>query len=76
MECIFTIELRAALIFRKPLYMLHILKTLEKRSDFLDVSHYGVGFRPAALDHDLRVIIPFCKGRRSRNITQPWPNAA
>ena len=23
-----------------------------------------------------RVIHPFCKGRRSRNVTQPWPTAA
>ena len=22
------------------------------------------------------VILPFCKGRRSRNVTQPWPVAA
>ncbi len=22
------------------------------------------------------VILPFCKGRRSRNVTQPWPIAA
>ena len=22
------------------------------------------------------VIVPFCKGRRSRNVTQPWPAAA
>ncbi len=24
---------------------------------------------------DQLVILPFCKGRRSRNITQPWPTA-
>ena len=27
-----------------------------------------------ARQHGL-VILPFCKGRRSRNITQPWPTA-
>ena len=25
---------------------------------------------------DRGVILPFCKGRRSRNVTQPWPTAA
>ena len=35
---------------------------------------YGAGNAGRQLAFAM-VILPFCKGRRSRNITQPWPTA-
>lgn len=40
-------------------------------SNFLD----GTTLDKIAEQHE-RVILPFCKGRGSRNVTQPWPAAA
>ena len=40
-------------------------KKPKKKKEDKDVKSTGQG-----------VILPFCKGRRSRNVTQPWPTAA